>query len=156
MKRLFALLCLLAALTAAPGCTSMSGGYVLQGKAIEGDYSTMTFVGVDDSQLGALPVAYANISVYRDAGEPNQRLVATGRTDGAGAIHIPINEFGTGWMEETWLIQVVKPGFETMEMPLSFPRDWRKHRLLVIMRAGMSTQPKSSNELWEEYERYRR
>lgn len=150
-RAMFRVLLLVAAMQLV-GC---GGTYTLSGKVISGSFPVAEFVPADHAQLAEPGIAYANITVYRDAGEPNMRQVATGRSNGKGQISIPIAEFGAGWMVETWLLEVVKPGYETFEIELSFPSAKQQRQLLVILNPGLSLTPKGTDDLWKEYERYR-
>jgi hypothetical protein len=129
--------------------------YTMSGKVISGSYSTAEFVGPEHEQLAEAGIAYANITLYRDAGKPNMRVVATGRSNGKGQVSIPVGEFGAGWMVERWLLQVVKPGYETLDMEIVLPRAKDQRQLLVILTPGLSLPPKTPDDLWSEYERYR-
>ncbi len=134
------------------GCGS---GYMLQGRAVEGGYGTAMFVSADDDQLNTTPVAFAEVSLYRDAGRLNQALVAKGRSNGRGEISIAVEEFGAGWMEEQWLIQVVKSGYEMVESIVVLPRAKDEKRLLIVLSPGRSLTPPGSEDLWKEVDKYR-
>ena len=129
--------------------------YVLQGKAISGGYGSIMFVPADDAQLTEPGVAYAGISIYRDANQLNQKLFATGRSDGLGEISIPLEGFGVGWMEEQWLIEVKKVGYETVQSVVTLPSAKQDLRILITLPPGIAIPAKQPEDLWEEYERYR-
>jgi hypothetical protein len=134
------------------GC---GGPYVLSGRAVEGGFAMAEFVEAGDEQLSGPGVAQASIKVYRDPTNPNRALIARGRSDSSGDFSMELDAFGAGWMEEHWLIEVVKPGYETIEQFVTLPPNERGRRLLVLMRPGTSIPPRDPNELWDEYERYR-
>ena len=152
MKRILLVLWTVAGLCMLGGCGEP---YVLRGKAISGGYGSLLFVGPDDEQLGQPGLAAASISIYRDANRPNQSLFATGRSDGLGEISIPLKGFGVGWMEEQWLVEVTKPGYETLQSVVTLPPAKQDRRILITLTAGISMPPKRAEDLWEEYERYR-
>jgi hypothetical protein len=134
------------------GCGSP---YVLRGKAIDGGFGSIMFVEADDAQLAQPGVAGVRIAVYRDAGRLNQTLFAAGHSDGRGGISIPLEGFGVGWMEEQWLIEAKRPGYETVQSVLRLPSANRDLRLLVTLTPGLSTPGQEGEDLWKEYERYR-
>ena len=106
-------------------------------------------------QLEKEGVGDVSISVYRDATQLNQRLVATGRSDARGGIAIAIDEFGAGWMQEQWMIQAYRPGYEAIESLVTFPQAKENMRMLVILTEGWSPPPQEPEDLWEEYRKYR-
>ncbi len=134
------------------GC---GGGYLLQGKAVSGDFASVMFLPADDEMLASTGVGKARLTVYRDAGRPNQSLVATGISDGRGGVSISLDAFGAGWMQEQWLIEVVKPGFETIESIVTLPPAEQGMQMLIIMSPGQSLPPRGLDTLWDEAERYR-
>jgi len=149
---------LIASLSVSIACAGLGGcggSYVLDGRVVEGDFGSVAFVAGDDEQLlVGKPVSGANISVYRDAGRLNQRLVATGRSDAAGRVSIPIDEFGTGWMEEQWMIEAFRSGYEPVQSTVVLPGKRQQRELLIVLAEGWAMPPQKE-DLWEEYERYR-
>ena len=151
-----ALLLLLMLLPAAvlSGC----GGYRLEGVVYEGDYGDIFFVDAaapvhQDSDV----VAGAEIRLHRDAGRPNQQLVASGRSDDGGRIVLSLKQFGAGWMQEQWLIQVTRRGYETIERVVTLPSSRRKQKLVVVLREGQSLAPVGGRvDPLEDFERFRR
>ena len=132
--------------------------YVVRGKVVEADMSSMWFVESADQEFDEPGVSNATISVYRDGGRPNQRLIATGRSDGAGEFAIPLeggDGFGAGWMIERWLIQVTRPGYQTAEALIELPEKRADKRLLVLMAPGYSPPSRETESLWDEYERFK-
>ncbi|MDY7108317.1 MAG: hypothetical protein SYC29_06735 [Planctomycetota bacterium] len=152
VKRALSAVFLAACVCVLSGCGSP---YTLRGKAIDGGYGSIAFVEADDAQLGEPGVAGARIAVYRDGDRPNQALFATGRTDGRGGISIPLEGFGVGWMEEQWLIEVTRQGYETVRSVVTLPSAKRDLRLLITLTPGLSTPGEKGEDLWEEYKRYR-
>lgn len=143
----------LLALVLLGGC---GGKYAVRGKVVEGSFAMVQFVDPDHELLASPGVAYADISILRDPTKPNQRVVASGRSNGQGQFDIPISEFGAGWMVEQWLVQVVKPGYETAETMTTLPGSRSGKRLLIVLAPGLSLPPtQRRQDLWEEAERYR-
>jgi len=155
-------LCRVAAIvTAMVGCAvllSGCGGYQINGIVVRGDFGEATF-----TESGAIsrdtrePIAGAEIRLHRDAGRPNQQLVASGRSDESGRIHLRVDQFGAGWMTEQWLIQVIRRGYETVERVVTLPASSRRQDLIVTMREGISQSPGGSRaDPLADYERFRR
>lgn len=94
--RLLLLACLVLPLA---GC-----GYTIKGVVVRGEMSFIQWVPAG-SPLPGEPVEGASIVVVRDA--DRMRPVEAGRaTSGAdGRFVLAIDEFGAGWMEESWLIR---------------------------------------------------
>ena len=134
------------------GCHS---SYTLRGRAVEGEFSMLDFVGPHDEMLASPGIANAEVRIWRDPTRPNRSLVATERSRSDGGIAIPLSAFGAGWMEEQWLIEVVRPGYDTVSQLVTLPSPGSDERLLVILAEGASVQPTMPENLWEEYERYR-
>ena len=134
------------------GCGS---DYVLRGQAVEGEWGSVLFVGPDDGELDGAPVAHADVALYRDPTRPSRTLIASGRTDGAGRIAMPLSVFGAGWMAEQWLVEVVKPGYETIQQMVTLPRAKDGKIMLIVLRPGVSSPPEQPEDLWEEFRRFR-
>jgi len=137
------------------GCGTL-GSYALEGKVVPGGMGMIGFVDEDDEQLRESGVGQATINVYRDGGKPNQRLVATGRSDRTGWVEISLDAFGAGWMEERWLIEVTRVGYETSGALVELPGKREGKRLLVVLMPGVSLPAEGRREdLWGEYERFK-
>jgi hypothetical protein len=152
LTRVFLAVLVAVSLGALNGCGSP---YVLRGKAIDGGYGSITFVSAGDAQLAEPGLADVRIAVYRDAGRLNQALFATGRSNDGGEIGIPLEGFGVGWMEEQWLIEATRPGYETVQSVVTLPSAKRDFRLLITLTPGLSMPGEKREDLWEEYKRYR-
>jgi hypothetical protein len=139
------------------GCAATAGcsTYTLQGTVISGSVNTMTFVPPDDARLREPPVTNVRITVQRDPDKLSRKLVGTDISDAHGRFVIPIDEFGTGWMNEQWLIRATKDGFETTSALYELTADRKKMRLLVIMSPGLSVVPREDEDLMKQFEQYR-
>lgn len=147
-----------AVLLAACMLSACGGPYVIQGKVIEADMTSIWFVQPSDDDLDQPGVANATVSIYRDGGRPNQRLIATGRSNQQGEFTVPLegmDSFGAGWMVEQWLVQVTRPGYQTVEAILEFPDRKSGESLLVLLSPGYSPPSQQSESLWDEYERFK-
>jgi hypothetical protein len=141
---------LLLGLLATAGCST----YVIKGAVITGSVSDISFVDPNDARLREPPLANVRITVQRDPDSLSRRIVGTDLSDAHGRFVVPIDEFGAGWMEETWLIRATKPGFKTASWMQPLDRDKSK-QLLVIMAPGLSVVPRDQEDLLEEYRQHR-
>ncbi len=138
------------ALFAAPGCST----YVIQGKAIEGEGSDMSFVEPGDPRLDEPGISGVRLSVERDPGSLGAKVVANEVSGAAGEFSIPLSAFGAGWMVEEWRIHAVRGGFQTASRRLNLTGADRKRYLLVTLAPGASDDPQEP-DLMEQYERFR-
>jgi hypothetical protein len=138
-------------LAAATGC----GTYTISGAVVSGDTNAMIFVTSDDARLREPPLANVRLTVQRDPDKLSRKLVATDLSDASGRFTITIDEFGTGWMDEKWLIRATKNGFETTSALYELTPERKKLSLLVIMRPGLSVIPQEDEDLMEEFDRHR-
>jgi hypothetical protein len=138
-------------LAAAAGCST----YTIKGTVVSGDKNHMTFVAVEDPRLREPPLNNVRLTVQRDPDKLSRKLVGTDLSDAYGRFTIPIDEFGTGWMDEKWLIRATKDGFETTSAKYELTADRKKMKLLVIMRPGLSVIPQEDEDLMEEFDRHR-
>jgi len=154
VRRFAAAAILLSVLAVQSGC----GGYRIEGVVQRGDYGDLFFVDRAATERdSAETISGAEIRLHRDAGRPNQRLVATGRSDDNGRVVLALEQFGAGWMEEQWLIQVMRRGYETIERVVTLPPASRKQRLMILLREGRSEAPGSGRpDPMEDFERFRR
>lgn len=143
------LLPLLAA-AAAAGCST----YVLEGRVVEGAAPDMYFVETDDPQLAEPPINGVRVTVDRDHDKLSSHLAGHGASDQHGRFSVSLDEFGSGWMDETWLIRASKPGYRTAESILRLGPSTREQWLLIVLPRGASDVPRRE-DLMEEYERYR-
>lgn len=131
---------MMAVLCAMPGC-----GYTLRGKVVSGATGGITQVHQIDPSLRGPGVPDAEILIRRDPKSPNPQLVGHTRTDGNGDFSIHIGQFGAGWMQEQWLVQCVKQGFQNTEVLTELPSQ-DKWQLLITIAPGTSTAPQSDFE----------
>lgn len=134
----------------AAGCNS----YGLQGKVVRGAASSVQLVYPDDERLKALAVANAEVRINRDPNTLNRHLVGQARSDGGGEFTIVMSEFGTGWMEEQWLVQSVCPGYQNAEQLMHMPAKNSKWRLLITLAPGVSN-PFQDDDPMKDIERFK-
>ena len=146
---------LVLATLALPAC--QNSAYVLRGRVVDGVLGDVAFVTPDTGLLTTpgVGVASANIVIHRDAGRPNQRRIATGRSGADGEFSIPIGEFGVGWMQESWLIQIVKPGYERLEVMVDLPSSGQNLRTLITLRTGYTAPSNQPSNPWDDYEKFK-
>jgi hypothetical protein len=135
----------------AAGCSS----YVIKGTVVPGAVSDMTFVETNDSRLREPPLTNVRITVQRNPDDLSREMVGTDISDSFGRFVIQVDEFGTGWMDEVWLIRATKPGFKTASSKVRLDLEKKKQRLLIIMAPGLSSAPQEEEDLMEEYREYR-
>jgi hypothetical protein len=142
---------LLIALTGTlPGCNA----YMLQGKVVRGDVSDVQLVYAGDERLNAPGAENVEVRISRDADTLNRHLVGRTRTDASGVFTIVMDEFGTGWMQEKWLIEAVGPGFQNAALDMELPSKNTKWRLLITLAPGVS-QPVQDEDLMQDIERFK-
>ena len=126
------LLLLLASGLLVAGC----GGYVLEGRAVTGAYSSAELVDVDDPRLNAPGLPGVSLELIRDPDSLGRKVVTRTSSKGEGAIKLSIGEFGAGFLDEEWDIRVLKDGSEYAIARVRLPFDSGSRRLLVTIRAG--------------------
>ncbi|MHC4140561.1 MAG: hypothetical protein ACYSUF_01335 [Planctomycetota bacterium] len=137
--------------TTATGCSS----YVIKGTVISGSVSDMLFVESNDSRLREPPLTNVRLTVQRNPDDLNRQMAGTDISDAHGRFVITLDEFGTGWMDEVWLIRATKGGFKTASSRQRLDAEKKQLRLLVIMAPGLSSAPQEEEDLMEEYREYR-
>ena len=115
-----------------PGC----GGYVLKGRAVSGDYSSVELVDPDDPRLNGTGTPGVSLELIRDPESLGRKVVSRANSQGDGGIQLSVSEFGAGFLEEQWDLRVLKGGqeFAIARMELPFNADSR--RILVTIRSG--------------------
>ncbi len=114
MSRLWLLLVLL--------LTGCSSSYTIRGRAIETGAGEVAFVDAGTRILEeARGISGVLVRVFRNPNRLDRDLLAQGRSDANGRIEIEITAFGVGWMEESWLIEVTRGGYESVESRLRLP-----------------------------------
>ncbi|MEM8834446.1 MAG: hypothetical protein AAGD00_01375 [Planctomycetota bacterium] len=143
--------CLLAAPLA--GCE----GYALTGRVVQGDASYVTLVAKDDPRLAQQGIAGAHVRVETDPMRLSRKTVATGVSDAAGDVKLPIAEFGAGWLDYDVGVFAGHEGFRPAEGFFDLPPEGSA--LLIVLEPGAqstgSWQPAQRENLMEEYERFR-
>ncbi|MEE2971961.1 MAG: hypothetical protein VX672_02460 [Planctomycetota bacterium] len=137
----------------AVGALILLGGcsdYVLQGRAVMGDYSTVELVEPDDPRLGDAPVPGVTIEVVRDPMSLGRKTVTRGTSGGTGAVSISIGEFGAGFLDEQWEFRVVRKDVDFASNLIKLPFDPDSKRILVVIRRG---DGKARNSLGVEAEK---
>jgi len=134
-----------------PGCNS----YVLQGRVVRGVASEVQLVYASDERLKAQGgVDNVEVRISRDPTTLNRHLVGHSRSGGGGDFTIIMGEFGTGWMQEQWLVQAVAAGFGNAEQLTQLPSKNSKWRLLITLAPGTS-EPVHEEDLRKEAERFK-
>ncbi len=131
------------------------GGYVLRGKVVRGITTDAYLVSADDSRLNDEGVSDVKIVVWRDPNRLNRQRVADGRSGPDGSFTIPIREFGAGWMEEQWMIEIFRTGYQTGSATMTLPGSPSKTPLIVTIAPGPSSPLQAPDPLMDQYERYR-
>ena len=144
--RISLLVLFMLAVTSLGGC----GKYVLEGRAVMGEYSTVELVEVDDPRLNGTPAPGVTVEVVRDPMSLGRKTVAKGTSGGTGVIRVTIGEFGAGFLQEEWELRVVRNGSDFASSNVELPFDSDSRRLLVVIRRG---DGRTRNSLGAEAER---
>ena len=92
------------------------------------------------------------MSLERDPDHLSRHLAGTDLTDSRGRFVIPLDEFGSGWMDESWLIRATKQGYQDAVSTRRLSR-YKDEQLLIIMATGATGD---SLEGWQEqYQRFK-
>ena len=143
---------LVVAVSLMPGC---GNGYAIQGKAILGDFSSVTFVHSDDSRLQDPGVADVRVFLFRDPNSLGRDLAASTSSDGMGNFILSINEFGAGWLVEQWQVHTYLPGSQSAETILTLPKSETNLKMLITLGRGVAVMPKMSDDLMQQYEKFK-
>lgn len=141
---------LIAAMLTLSGCNA----YMLRGKVIRGEVPSVELVYAGDERLEQTAVSGVEVRITRDPNNPNRHLVGQARSDASGGFTVVMDEFGTGWMQESWLVQAHVPGYQNAESMLELPSKNTKWRLLITMPPGMS-EPLRDDDLMQDLERFK-
>lgn len=126
------------------------GTYVLEGRTVMGDYSTVELVEADDPRLSGTPAPGVTVEVVRDPMSLGRKKVGNATSGGTGVIRLTIGEFGAGFLEEQWELRVVRNGLEFATANVDLPFNPDSRRLLVVIRRG---DGRTRNSLGVEAER---
>lgn len=132
------------------GCNA----YVLQGQVVRGAASAVELVYAGDERLSAPPVGGVQVRVTRDPLTMNRKLAGSARTDAGGDFTIIMDGFGTGWMQEQWLVQAVAPGHQNAETMMELPAKNSKWRVLITLAPGVS-EPIRDSDIMEDLEQFK-
>ena len=127
--------------------------YVLRGRVVEGGGAGVMAVSPDDPRLAQPGVPNVEIRVFRNHRRPNPELAVSGVTDVDGSFSLPIEAFGAGWMEETWLIRARRAGYGDAEATISLPSE--DGRVLILLGPGASTPWIDPNDPMQQYQDFR-
>ena len=128
--------------------------YVLQGKVVRGTASDVQLVYPDDERLKAAAADNVEVRITRDPTTLNRHLVGRTRTGAGGDFSIIMDEFGTGWMSEKFLVQAVGSGFQNADSLMQLPSKNTKWRLLITLAPGVSV-PVEDENLMQDIERFK-
>ena len=140
----------LLALMLLSGCSA----YMLQGKVVRGEVSDIELVYAGDERLSGPAAGGVEVRVTRDPTTMNRKLVGRTRSDAGGEFVIIMEDFGTGWMQEQWLVQAVGPGYQNAETMMELPSKNSKWRILVTVAQGVS-EPIRDNDIMEDLEQFK-
>jgi hypothetical protein len=134
------------------GCST----YELRGLVVQGDgVSHVSLVPSSDARLENFPVKGVLVELLRDPDAPWHSVVASATSDANGAFVLRVNEFGTGWMNEQWMIRATAHGTQDASLTLQLPGSPGSQRVLVEMVAGSTAPGYEAEDLMEQYELYR-
>ena len=136
------------------GCSSPKE---LKGRVISSGYSSAEFTNVEDGDpalLSGSGVPGARIEIIRDPSKLSREMVASGTSGSDGVFRIPVDAFGAGWMDETWLFRCTHPQYPMVELFGDMP-PLDSDRVLRIY-IGSPGAPGSGGRQVEEAERIRR
>jgi hypothetical protein len=142
------------ALLLSTGCSSPKE---FRGRVISSDYSSAEFTNVEDGDpalLSGSGIPGARIELIRDPSKLSREMVASGTSGSDGVFRIPVDAFGAGWMDETWLFRCTHPQYPMIELFGEMPR-LDSDRVLRIY-IGTPGSPGSGGRQVEEAERIRR
>ena len=145
--RLFLLSLFFIAALVLAGCDS----FVIQGKVVQGQSSSMHFVSNDNTGLSTLGLEGTRITVYRDPDSLGTKVAGTAISDDQGRFVIKLDAFGAGWMLEQFEIVAQMQGYTNVTWQQSLLEEHNQQTLLVTMELGFS-QPVSRDELWKQYQ----
>ena len=112
------------------------GGYVLEGRAVRGEYSSAELVDPDDPRLDVAGMPGVALELIRDPDSLGRRVATRTKSKGDGVIRLSISDFGAGFLDEEWDIRVLKDGSEYAIARIRLPFDSASQKLLVTIRPG--------------------
>ncbi len=136
------------------GCSG-SGSYVIQGRAIRGEFTSVSFVQAHDRRLQEPGVSNVAVSLYREPNSLGRELTAQAHTDDRGDLSMPVDVFGAGWLVEQWLIHTYRPGYQSASTLVTLPKAKQDLRLLITLGPGLAERPPRSDELIRQLEHFK-
>ena len=121
------------------------GGYVLTGKAVVGAYNSIELVDKDDPRLKDRGTPGVRVEAIRDPDTLGRKTVATASSGGNGDLRLAISEFGVGFLEEMWELNVSMAGANYASNVFRLPFDADSVRLLVMVDPGSGRNGSSLN-----------
>ena len=138
------------------GCSSEKE---LRGRVIASEYPSADFINVaggDPIMIEGSAVPGARIEVIRDPRKLSRETVATGVSGADGVFRIPVDAFGAGWMEESWLFRCTHPRYPMVELFAEMPSldSDRVLRVNIGSPGGGGRQIDEAERIRRELERY--
>ncbi len=139
------------------GCilTGCGDGYVMRGKVLPGYQTAAHVVSSEDPRFETEGTPGVQIYVVRDHNSLRRARVAQGTSGRDGVFEFRISEFGAGWMDETWLIQIHGQGVVTGESIIRLPDGGDGETLLVTVESGQSSPIQEREDLLKQIDTYK-
>ena len=134
------------------GCGS---SYAIRGKAVRGEFSSVSFVSADDSRLQNEGVTNVEVSLLRDPARGDREVAARANTNDVGEFVMPVNQYGAGWMIEDWMIHTYRPGYQSAQSFVSLNKPKMNMVLLVTLGRGKAEKPHMPDDVWQQYEHFK-
>ena len=96
-----------------------------------------------------------DVRVTRDPTTMNRHLVGRASSSAGGEFTLIMDEFGTGWMQEQWLLQALAGGYQNAEALMQLPSKNSKWRLLVTLAPGASTPVHDQEDFMRDFEQFK-
>lgn len=126
----------------------------LRGRVVDSEVPSIEFVSIQDGDpelITGTGIPGARIELVRDPRSLRRETVAVGSSGADGVFRIPIDAFGAGWMEETWLIRCTHPAHPMVEHFCDLPGAGSDR----VLRVGLGAPGRGGREM-DESERIRR
>ncbi len=121
------------------------GGYVLKGKAVIGPYNSIELVDKNDPRLKDRGTPGVRVEAVRDPDSLGRKTVASANSGGNGDLRLAISEFGAGFLDEDWELNVKMSGASYAANLFRLPFDPDSVRLLVVVELGSGRSGSSLN-----------
>ncbi len=129
--------------------------YVIHGRAVRSDFTTASFVDVDDSRLLGEGLSSVDVYLIRNPTRGDREVVARVQTNDVGEFAMPVNAYGAGWMIEEWMIHTYRPGFQSVESIMTLPKPKETRALLLMLGRGIAEQPALGDDHLRQYEHFK-